>query len=328
MPLGHQKPDIALDKVRVAHFDPNMRMRTLMRGMLLTTGFREIRECRSIQDIITLLETDAIDLLLIDIDTDTDDICKIVRDIREGRLGPDPYLVIMAMTWRPEQDMISRALQTGTDDLVAKPISTKVLAERTANLVHNRRDFVVTTTYVGPDRRTPDRHKPGDLPTIKVPNSLRFKAVGDPASVADVGALAAARETIKSHRVFRIAAEISDKALALEEGVDGQKRAKIPAADLKALVDKVGEINHLIKTEELDQLKMIGHSMTHVLTSIIEVGHASKRLLAVLRLHSQAIGATIKGDKSAAAMVSNALNRAVKVVQSVNNKGGSDSAAA
>jgi CheY-like chemotaxis protein len=327
MTLGQQNSGIALDKVRVAHFDPNMRMRTLMRGMLLTTGFREIRECRSIPDIITLLETDAIDLLLIDIDTDTDDICKIVRDIREGTLGPDPYVVIMAMTWRPEQDMISRALQTGTDDLVAKPISTKVLSERTANLVHNRRDFVVTTSYVGPDRRSPDRRKPGDLPTIKVPNSLRFKATGDPGSVADVGALAAAREIVKSHLVFRIAAQISDKALALEEGIDGQTRAKIPPADLKELVSQVGEINNLIKVEELTQLKTIGHSMTHVINSIVEVGHASKRLLAVLRLHSQAIGATIKGDKSAAAMVSNALGRAVKVVQSV-NKDRSDSAAA
>jgi CheY-like chemotaxis protein len=327
MTLDPAKTGIALDKVRVAHFDPNMRMRTLMRGMLLTTGFREIRECRNIQDIITLLETDAIDLLLIDIDTETDEICKIVRDVREGKLGPDPYLVIMAMTWHPEQEMIARALQTGTDDLIAKPISTKVLAERTANLVHNRRDFVVTTTYVGPDRRSPERHKPGDLPTIKVPNSLRFKAVGDPAAVADVGALAAAREVIKTHRVFRISAEISDKALALEQGIDGNKRAKIPNADLKELIDKVAEINRLIRAEELTQLTTIGHSMTHVINSIVDVGHASKRLLAVLRLHSQAIAATVKGDKSAAAMVSNALGRAVKVVQAV-NKDASSSAAA
>ena len=317
MTLEPPNSGIALDKVRVAHFDPNMRMRTLMRGMLLTTGFREIRECRSIADIVTLLETDAIDLLLIDIDSETDEICKIVRDVREGRLGPDPYLVIMAMTWHPEQDMIARALQTGTDDLIAKPISTKVLSERTANLVHHRRDFVVTTTYIGPDRRTPDRHKPGDLPTIKVPNSLRFKATGDPAAVADVGALAAAREVIKTHRVFRISAEISDKALTLEKGIDGEKRAVISNADLKELIDKVAEINRLIRHEELTQLKTIGHSMTHVINSIVEVGHASKRLLAVLRLHSQAIAATVKGDKAAAAMVSNALGRAVKVVQSV-----------
>jgi len=321
------KSGIALDKVRVAHFDPNMRMRTLMRGMLLTTGFREIRECRSIQDIITLLETDAIDLLLIDIDTDTDEICKIVRDVREGKLGPDPYLVIMAMTWRPEQDMISRALQTGTDDLVAKPISTKVLAERTVNLVHNRRNFVVTASYVGPDRRTPDRHKPGDLPTIRVPNSLRFKAMGDPAAVADVGALAAAREVIKTHRVYRISAMISDKALALEQGIDGNKRAKIPNADLKFFVEQVSEINRLVRDEDLSQLTTIGHSMLHVVNSIVDVGHASKRLLAVLRLHSQAIAATVKGEKSAAAMVSNALGRAVKVVQAVSKEGSKPAAA-
>ncbi|HUT49382.1 MAG TPA: response regulator [Alphaproteobacteria bacterium] len=308
---------MTLDRVRVAHFDPNMRMRTLLRGMLLTTGFREIRECRSLDNIISLLETDAIDLLLIDIDTDTDEICKIVREIREGRLGPDPYVVIMALTWKPEQDMISRALQTGTDDLIAKPISTKVLAERTANLIYNRRDFVVTTSYIGPDRREPERRKPGDLPAIKVPNSLRFKATGDAAAVADVGALTAARETVKSHRVVRISAEISDKALVLEAGITGNTRAKISSADLKELVRKVTEINRLIETEELTQLATIGHSMTHVVNSIVDVGQASKRLLALLRLHSQAIAATVKGDKAAAELVTNALGRAVEVVQAV-----------
>jgi len=318
MATDQSNSDITLDRVRVAHFDPNMRMRTLMRGMLLTTGFREIRECRSLDAIVTVLETDAIDLLLIDIDTDTDEICKIVRDIREGTLGPDPYIVIMAMTWRPEQDMIARALQTGTDDLIAKPISTKVLAERTHNLVHKRRDFVVTTTYVGPDRRGPERRIPGDLPTIKVPNSLRFKATGDPEAVADVGALAATREVVKSHKVYRLSAEIRDKTLALEEGITGTTRAKIPGADLKELVGKVAEINRLIESEDLTQLEPIGHSMTNVVNSIVDVGRASKRLLAVLRLHSQAIAATVKDDKSAAELVTNALGRAVKVVQAVN----------
>jgi len=319
MATAQTKHEFTLDRVRVAHYDPNMRMRTLMRGMLLTTGFREIRECRTIDDIITQLETDSVELLLIDIDSDTDKISEIVRDIREGRLGADPYVVIMALTWRPEQDMIARALQTGTDDLIAKPISTKVLAERTANLVLSRKDFVVTSNYIGPDRRGPDRYNPEDLPTIRVPNALRFKATGDPAAVADVGALAAARETIKTHRIYRIAWEISDKTLALEKAAAGDAGGKISGLDIRELTRKVAEINRLIEAEDLRQLAPIGQSMTGVVNSIVDVGRASKRLLAVLRLHSQAIVATVKGDKSASEMVTNALSRAVKVVQSVAN---------
>ena len=98
-------------------------------------------------------------------------------------------------------------------------------------------------------------------------------------------------------------------------------------SDLKQLIDQVAEINHLIKRAELTQLTTIGHSMTHVVNSIVDVGHASKRLLAVLRLHSQAIAATVKGEKSAAAMVSNALGRAVKVVQAVNKEAAKPAAA-
>jgi DNA-binding response OmpR family regulator len=317
MATNQSDDNFALDQVCVAHFDPNMRMRTLMRGMLLTTGFREIRECRSTDDIVSVLETESVHLLLLDIDNETDEICKIVREVREGTLGPDPYIVIMALTWRPEQDMIARALESGTDDLVAKPISPKVLTERTANLVRNRKNFVVTTTYLGPDRRGPERQNPEDLPTIKVPNALRFKATGDPGSVADVGALAAVREVVNTHRVYRISAQISDKILAMEKAIVGTTRARIPKADLTLLEEQVAHINRLIEQEHLTQLAPIGASMANVVKSIVEVGVANKRLFAVLRLHSQAIAVTVKDEKAAAEIVADALGRAVEVVQAV-----------
>ena len=306
--------DFAFESVGVAHFDPNMRMRTLMRGMLLTTGFREIRECRTIADISHVLTTDAIELLLIDIDTDTDDICKLVREIREGNIGPDPYIVIMAMTWNPEQSMIARTLQAGTDDLIAKPISPKVLTERTTNLVRNRKNFVVTTTYIGPDRRAPDRAKPGDLPTIKVPNALRHKATGDAEAAADVGALAAARGIVRMHRVFRIATQISDLALKLESLLSETKNGKLPSASFTEMTDLIADANLLISEEELAALEPIGLSMANVIKSIVEAEKPSKRQFAILRLHSQAVVATVKDDKGAADMIAVALGRAVEAI--------------
>jgi len=306
--------EIAFENVAVVHYDPSMRMRTLMRGMLLTTGFREIRECRNIDDIAKTLRAGAVDLLLVDIDNDTDEICKLVRDIREGVIGQDPYVVIMAMTWNPEQVMIKRTLQAGTDDLIAKPISPKVLIDRTNNLVRNRRDFVVTTTYIGPDRRSPERATPGDLPTIKVPNALRHKAVGDAGAAPDVGALTAARELIRQHRIFRMAAQIGEQTLKLENEMAESKSDALPATQFAQIAELVAHANTMIAEDELTELKPIGLSMANLINAIAKAGRLDKRQFAILRLHSQAVAATIKDDQAAAEMIGVALGRAVEVI--------------
>ena len=45
------------------------------------------------------------------------------------------------------------AVDSGADDFVLRPFSTDVLAQRIAAIVERRKPFVISTGYVGPDRR-------------------------------------------------------------------------------------------------------------------------------------------------------------------------------
>ena len=46
-------------------------------------------------------------------------------------------------------------------------------------IIEARKPFVVTSEYVGPDRRNDTRDEADRIPRIPVPNSLRHKATGD-----------------------------------------------------------------------------------------------------------------------------------------------------
>lgn len=305
--------EFSYDEAEVALYDPNMRMRTLMRGVLLTIGFRSINEARSAVEVVTTMKLHTIDLLIVDLDHEPDQICKVIRDIREGVVGTNPYIVIIGLTWKPEKEMISRSLQTGLDDLIAKPISPKILSERTTNLVRNRKEFVVTTSYIGPDRRGKERLIEGDLDSIKVPNSLRHKATGDKEAVADTQALDIMQHQVNMHRIFRIAKEICGECEMLENEFEVGGNGQAPSWNYRDMAEKINSVKQMIATEKVEILEPIGDSMQSIVKTMYASEQATAKHFAILRLHGEAIGEAIKDERAAAKLIAKALLQTVEI---------------
>ncbi len=304
--------EFSYEDAEVALYDPNMRMRTLMRGILLTIGFRSINEARNATEVVTTMKLHTIDLLIIDLDHEPDQICAIVRDIREGVVGSNPYIIIIGLTWKPEKEMISRSLQTGLDDLIAKPISPKILSERTTNLIRNRKEFVVTTSYIGPDRRGKERRIEGDLESLKVPNSLRHKATGDKEAIADTQALDAMQHQVNMHRIYRLATEICDECEKLENEFAVAKTGQAPSWNYRDMAEKISAVKQMISTENVEILGPIGESMLSVVKSMYTSEQPTARHFSILRLHAEAIGEAIKDERAAAKLIAKALLQTVE----------------
>lgn len=299
--------EFSYEQADVALYDPNMRMRTLMRGMLLTIGFRSIKECRNIADVGSMVNIHPIDLLIIDLDHEADQICAVIHDIREGAVGTNPYIVIIGLTWKPEKEMISRSLRVGLDDLIAKPISPRILSERTTNLVRNRKKFVVTTSYIGPERRDKERRIEGDLETLKVPNSLRHKATGDHDAIADTQALDAMQHQVNMHRIYRLAREISDESERIENEFAECRNGRVPSWKYRDMTQKISTLKRRIAAEGVEILAPIAESMQTVVKSIFASQRPTERHFSILRLHGIAIGDAIKDERSAAESIAKAL---------------------
>jgi len=80
---------------------------------------------------------------------------------------------VIVTTWRRDGSIVNRAINSGADDLLARPFSAATLGERLNIQIERRKGFVVTGDYVGPDRRH-DESRAGAL-CIEVPNALRMK---------------------------------------------------------------------------------------------------------------------------------------------------------
>lgn len=256
------------------------------------------------------LRTETVDLLIVDSDSEIDGICRVVRQIRDGLLGYDPFLAIMALTSNAIPAMIKRVLDIGCDDLIARPISPKVIAERTANLIHHRKKFVATANYVGPDRFGLDGGD-DELPKIEVPNALRHKATGIASSAADLAKFSSARDTIVEHRIGGLAAQICSEALKFKSLYSDGAGARIEKDQSGALLILIAAASELIAEHNLVDLRQLGESMTRIAQAIATDAPVNERVLAVLHLHGEAIAATLTKRDDAKALMATVLDNPI-----------------
>lgn len=171
-------------------------VRRHMRTVLGQWGFGTIEEFSSLAGLLEAFDRKTPDLLLLD--CSTAEAASLVRDIRYGRFGEDPFLPIIATLWSPTADDVKTLAQNGPDDVVIKPMAANTLLERVGALIHSRKNFVFTEAYVGPDRRAdPKRRK--ESPNVRaVPNRLATKVKGgeiDEAALTALRAMIPAGET-------------------------------------------------------------------------------------------------------------------------------------
>ena len=169
----------SFENIRVLVGDPNREVRDAIRGGLYGQGFRYIMVTDRMSMVETAVATNKVDLMICDTELPDGDLYDLVHKIRHHELGDNPFIVVTALITAPTPKMVKKIFDAGCDDLIPKPISTGLLFERVLNLARNRKPFVVTSDYIGPNRRTKPRPGTQQIPEIDVPNPLNAKATDD-----------------------------------------------------------------------------------------------------------------------------------------------------
>ena len=149
-----------------------------LRTALLAVGFEQIEDTDQVSAIRQTVNNEGIDLLVCDARLADGDCSALIRQIRHLEIGKNPFVNIITLVSVADEQAVKSAINSGTDDILALPVSAARLLDRIAHLTRERKPFVVTTDYIGPDRRS--GHRPGTqkIPNIQVPNPLR--ALADP----------------------------------------------------------------------------------------------------------------------------------------------------
>jgi response regulator RpfG family c-di-GMP phosphodiesterase len=161
-----------LTEVDIYLGEPNEQVRESMRAMMRGEGLRRTRTFARMDDL--LIAADELDNGMFD----------LVRDIRHFKIGRNPFIMITLMV-RPESDeAVKKAILAGADDVLIKPVSPGKMLDRCAHFAMNRLPFIVTTDYVGPERRKGDR--PSKIRQLNVVNTLKAKLEGNRMTMAEL----------------------------------------------------------------------------------------------------------------------------------------------
>lgn len=176
---------LSFENVDILVIDPDRAVRTAFRNILMDHGFRYVTIGSSMEDIEIKFRLGMPDCLIADIHmADDANLYAFVHGLRHHIVGSNPFMSIIATAWSPTTEEVRNIIQAGADDLIIKPMSANQVIQRIKNQINARKPFVVTSAYIGPDRRKPGPdHDRGEqhVDPIEVPNTLRAKALSDSA---------------------------------------------------------------------------------------------------------------------------------------------------
>jgi len=166
---------LSYDSVDVLIYDPVSSNRTATRSALYSLGFRRTETVSTLEAFIDAMQTNPPDIALCEAQGADEELCATIQQLRQGSAGHNPFIVIIVTAWDKNTTLINRVVSSGADDLLLRPFSTSLLGQRIESHVDRRKGFIITTDYVGPDRRR-EGGRASNVELFDPPNSLRMKA--------------------------------------------------------------------------------------------------------------------------------------------------------
>lgn len=205
---------------RTVIYDPVTQNMRATRYGLYEAGFREVEGYNDFKDFRERVTQEPVDLMIADA-SETADVHDLVRALRKGDLADNPFAVVFLTSWRKDEEAISTGLRCGADDIIVRPFSSTFIEARIRTAIENRKQFVVTSDYTGPDRRRPGATREDSIETrlFNPPNTLRSAVTGDRAALEAAAAEVEAYKTVvRRERAVRLAIRIGVEIELAAEG--------------------------------------------------------------------------------------------------------------
>lgn len=245
-----------------------MESRRQIRTALKEHEINEFAEYKDFDALKSDLEYGYPDLVIVDADLPGGDVSKLVRDIRHKTVGPNPFVPIIVMTWDRDKGSIRNLIDSGVDGLLLKPMSSNEIKKYVEMLTHDRKKFVVTSSYIGPDRRKEPTREEGEG-LLDVPNTLKSKRNGEEVNIAELSEWIAERmEAVNEERLRKNATDIS---LLLSIVLPQYKAGKVTdktRTHLERIQEVAEDLSARTEGSEFDHISTLCNNMVNVARSV------------------------------------------------------------
>jgi CheY-like chemotaxis protein len=149
-----------LQRTSIMLADADHMGQSIMGQMLNGFGARNVTRCDDIAEIRRTLGTHTFDLIILDPASFGPAGYELTGWIRRAQQSPNRHVSVLIATGHTETARVGQLRDSGANFVVSKPLSAAVLLERVLWLSREKRPYVETPTYVGPDRRWHDASLP------------------------------------------------------------------------------------------------------------------------------------------------------------------------
>jgi DNA-binding response OmpR family regulator len=164
-----------LKKITVYIGEKNYYERQQLRDMFKSQGLTQIVCHANLPSMREVMMQVPPDLLVISDDFDAD-VFKAVREIRNQKLGDNPFMTITMLVNANRPQSLKEAIGIGVDDIIVKPLTNERVQERLKLVTFHRQPFIVTDDYMGPQRK--NMELTGRVRRISVLNTMLEKVNG------------------------------------------------------------------------------------------------------------------------------------------------------
>jgi DNA-binding response OmpR family regulator len=146
-----------LSAIEILILDPDPFYRTILRRIVRGFGCNSVLEADAAAQALALLTPDrcarSIDIVISEWAGLGMPAADFLQRIRAGEQVANCMVPVIVVTCATSRADVLMARDAGATELLAKPISPKLLFDRLYSVVHEPRLFVRAPKYVGPDRR-------------------------------------------------------------------------------------------------------------------------------------------------------------------------------
>lgn len=144
----------------------------LIRSLFIQLGFRDIFIAIDASEAVQILREIDINLIVADADLKisregvSEDKAKLIpgkelnlsgvqfiQRLRHAPNSPTPFIPVLMLMDRAQQDQILIARDAGVNDIVLKPMEARDFCQRVIQVIDKPRNFITSTNYKGPCRR-------------------------------------------------------------------------------------------------------------------------------------------------------------------------------
>ena len=200
-----KKTDYGSVKVLLAIENPIVRQG--LQNVLQHEGFLRPFEVFSHDKLLQTLTEQTYDVIVTATEITGEFIPPYIAQLRQGALVHHPLPIVIPLLTASDGEYVRTVIDCGPDDLLQLPISPGQLLTRLAVLAEKRKPFVVTSDYIGPDRRQANRPGTAVVPLIEVPNPLAMRIQRLPEETVQQEFTLAA-DKLRQMRVERFAFEL------------------------------------------------------------------------------------------------------------------------